>query len=859
MVLQHDGHVATGDITLDSNIQDMDIVTLPGGGVYLYASTGANGGLTAWRIDGAGLPVATDQQYFPGWMSGAVDGMASWMNDGAAGQIVIGGEAGSDLLCYSLDANGQITTLEQASGLVPGTDRITAITDVDLGGVQCVYLADAGTGQVTGYQATATGSFTAIGSGARIATGASVVLDTVDLNGQSYLLVAEDGVQGVTSYRINATTGALQEIGHSGVADGLGIATPTAMEVVEAFGSSFVILGASGSSSLSVMQLSTTGELTATDHLIDTLGTRFDGLAAMTIAQEGDRVFVLASGGDDGVSLFTLLPDGRLLHVETLSQTLGAGLMNVTDLSAAMIGDELRIFVTSGTEGGISQYSADLSTLGDVIRGTGSLSGTNGDDLMEAQSGATTLSGGAGDDILVGSHAGARLTGGAGADTFVLGADTGTYHILDFQTGTDRIDLSDFPMLRSMGQLDFSATATGARLTFGDTVIVITSATGQPLTLADLFGTGFDWADHVMPLPYTEPDPDPEDPDPGEGVLAGTGGNDTLIGSGSDDVIVGGSGADILRGNEGADELWGGTGNDTLVGNSGADMLGGGDGGDELIGGDGNDLLGGGEGDDILWGGNGGDTLQGGGGNDTLGGGSGGDTVSGGIGSDLLGGAGGHDQIWGGDHNDTLQGGEGDDTLGGGVGHDVLTSGAGNDQLGGGEGHDQIWSGSGDDTANAGSGNDALGGGDGNDVLTGGDGNDTLGGSEGNDTLSGGGGRDALWGGTGADSLAGGTGNDTLGAGDGADRLSGGGGNDLLAGGLGADTFIFGESAGADRITDFQPDIDHIRITTPGLSYATLDIEQIADDVFIRLPEGGSILIQGITLSELDAGDFLFA
>lgn len=867
MRLQYNGHIATGDITLDGNIQDMEIVTLPGGGTYLYATTGAGGGLTAWEIDATGPARLSDQQYFPNAMSGAVDGIATWMDDGATGQIVIGGEAGTDLVCYGIGANGQITTLEQAGTLASGTDRIRAVTGTEAGGTDVIYVADQGTGQVTGYRADANG-YVAVGGSARIDIGVSVALDTVEIAGADFLLLADADSQAVTSYRIN-NNGGLTQTGEAGAAQGIGLATPTAMEVIHAFGESFVLLGSAGSSSLSVMQMSPNGALTTTDHLIDGLATRFAGLTAMGVAQDGDRVFVVAGGADDGLSLFTLLPDGRLLHLDTLAHTDGAGLMNVTEVSATIVGGTLQIYVTSGTDAGISQYSVDISDVDPVLSGSGSVSGGSGDDLLEATGANTTLSGGAGDDILIASEADAVLWGGAGRDHFVLSADQGTYRVRDFVPGEDVLDLSDFAMLRGVGQLGYTATSSGARLAFGDTVIEITSGSGNPLTLVEIFGsdTSFDWADRVMPMPYTlmpsDPDPVPVPtptltPTPPSGTMfVGSAGQDNLIGTGFGDVMTGNGGTDTLSGAQGHDEIWGGDGGDLLRGNAGSDTIGGGNGSDMLIGGDGSDMLGGGAGHDEIFGGTGTDTLLGGIGDDTLGGGDGQDILSGGAGADRLGGANGNDQIWGGADSDLLQGGLGEDTLGGGDGNDVMTSGDGADLLGGGADHDVIWSGAGNDTASGGDGNDVIGGGDGDDILAGGDGGDELGGGSGNDTLSGGGGRDLLWGGAGNDSIAGGSGNDLLVGGDGDDRLSGGGGNDTLAGGDGADVFIFNTGTGHNRITDFQSEIDHIQIGVPGMNYDGLDMEQTAEGVTIDLP-GGNILLAGTRLAMLDSGDFLF-
>ena len=65
--------------------------------------------------------------------------------------------------------------------------------------------------------------------------------------------------------------------------------------------------------------------------------------------------------------------------------------------------------------------------------------------------------------------------------------------------------------------------------------------------------------------------------------------------------------------------------------------------------------------------------------------------------------------------------------------------------------------------------------------------------------LTGGAGNDRLFGLAGQDSLIGGAGDD---------RLDGGTGGDVLTGGAGADQFVFAKASGADRVLDFQNNLD---------------------------------------------------
>ena len=63
------------------------------------------------------------------------------------------------------------------------------------------------------------------------------------------------------------------------------------------------------------------------------------------------------------------------------------------------------------------------------------LLGLGGNDALNGYGGADTVNGGAGDDL---------LRGGTGADRFVFDAAPGNDTILDFASGSDKVDLSAF-------------------------------------------------------------------------------------------------------------------------------------------------------------------------------------------------------------------------------------------------------------------------------------------------------------------------------------------------------------------------------------------------------------------------------
>ena len=187
------------------------------------------------------------------------------------------------------------------------------------------------------------------------------------------------------------------------------------------------------------------------------------------------------------------------------------------------------------------------------------------------------------------------------------------------------------------------------------------------------------------------------------------------------------------------------------------------------------------------------------------------------------------------DIDNVVDGADEADTLTGGEEDEVLIGRAGDDTLAGGEGDDWIIGGSGDDT---------LAGDAGDDVLLGGGGDDTLAGGEGDDLLHGG---------VGGDDLSGGAGKDTL---------IGDAGNDTLSGGAGADTFVYSPGGGNDVIEDFAHGEDIIDLTTfTGVTgFADLTITAHGNDAVIDLSAhgGGAFRLEDVSVSDLDAEDFLF-
>ncbi|MEY8831019.1 hypothetical protein AB9K34_21820, partial [Sedimentitalea sp. XS_ASV28] len=516
MTLQLVGRIATGDSLLDEDLRDIDIFTT-GDSNLLFATTGQNGGISVWSLSASGaLARFVDSAYFSVWGMG-IGAFDAVKVDGQA-QLILSGTGAGKLIRYRFTDAGALYKAGKID--LPGdtTQNHDALTTVNLtGGRTALYTVNSDTGVLIGWLSVGYGGLEReIGFSAPVAaldTRNPVMLTQAEAGGVRYLLAADNSTSGVRSYRIDDDTGRLIERDNCGTEEGLGISLPTALETVTAHDKTWIILAAAGSKSLSVMRLAENGTLIPTDHILDTRATRFDGVTALEVIEADGHVFVLAGGSDDGISLFYLLPDGHLVHMQTVVHETGLGLENITGITATRIGDELQVFVSSGTQGGLAQFTLPLGALGTVIKaGAGEdddipLWGTEGQDLLLAGTGRTTLRGQAGDDILVSNASGGILTGDAGADIFVLHPTTNRLVITDFQPGIDQLDLTRFPMLRSLDQLVPISSDSGLLLRFGETLIDIRSQTGKPLTIQDIWPAGLSTPDRIhLPTPAPTPE-----------------------------------------------------------------------------------------------------------------------------------------------------------------------------------------------------------------------------------------------------------------------------------------------------------------------------------------------------------------
>lgn len=447
-------------------------------------------------------------------------------------------------------------------------------------------------------------------------------------------------------------SGELALISEVGASDAAWFSGLTALELVSVESKDFLVAAGSQSSSLTAMEIAADGSLTVVDHIIDGRQFRFSGANELATLSNSETGFIIASGSDDGISAFSIGANGRFVHRATVADQATTSLLDVNGLAVTTTSTGVDVFAVSSKEQGLTRMRLDIGGIGEALYASnfgGQTIGTSFADVIYGSNKADVIDGGSGDDVIFDGSGQDTLTGGEGADVFVFSFDGHQDTILDFELGKDEIDLSDWPMLGSLAQLQWASTQNGIEIVYGSDSLAIKTLDGSTLALgqfsvSDLLGpdrlpalqqSGFQNPNLEIPvLPdrvvYEIPQ-QPVPPEEGGALVAGTNDSETLVGTDYGDSIFGASNNDVLYGFLGSDILNGGSGIDRLYGGFGSDTLFGGTGRDynwdrsdqvNLTG----DTLFGEEGDDVLFGQSGDDRLVGGLGNDLLRGGSGRDT-----------------------------------------------------------------------------------------------------------------------------------------------------------------------------------------------------------------------------------------
>lgn len=585
-VLAVDQVLTGAALGLSYGLSDLLVLDI-GGRRVLYALSRTEGALVEIEVTGDGTLSAVGSLTLAGTFAvGSEPMLTAYSGASGAVSLAVSGLSVSPGQTVSLAPDGAIgsetpmanagvlvapvsVTLGSTEGLIIGrSGGIDLLTDTGGGYALAATLSDAGDRYLADVSASA----------------------TFNLGGTTYLATTSSVEHGVNLAEVTSTS--LTHRGALGATDGLPINTPTELGVLQRMGETLLVVGGFNTSSLSVVRVEGGGTLQIADHILDSPATRFQAISALDTLAYGDFGFVAAGGGDGGVSLFTVLPGGRMVHLDSLADDATTSLYRVSGIELITTGQRLDLIASSTFEPGVTRIGYDLAGLGAVLvspMSGGSLSGTALDDQIIGSHMDDTLAGGSGDDIVLDGAGQDIMTGGAGADLFVFHPDGQQDTITDYDRAIDRLDLSAFDFLYDVSQLSITPTQDGAVLSHGSETLVIHASDGAPLTAADFSNATILNVDRPPLVPFAQ-------------SLTGSAANDTLIGAAGNDTINGSTGDDFLRGMSGNDSILGGDGADRIEGDAGNDTLLGDSDGDTIIGGTGDDLIFGGAGGDLIYG-----------------------------------------------------------------------------------------------------------------------------------------------------------------------------------------------------------------------------------------------------------------
>ena len=464
-----------------AGLSGLGVVTI-GPKTFLVASGAAENGLSIFEILPDGSLNFTDTISGAG-LSGA-DGVQI-IEAGGNVYLIPEGQFDADLGCYQLDATGQLSFVDS----IPGGGGTGVSDSIEIGGQSFLFSAEWNQSGFESQSIASDGAITQLasyGDSAGQFLGDVSAIEAVNLRGKDYLFVASGVDAGIESYRINADGSLISvdqvvpsEGGFSGISDMAGI---------DACGRSFLVVADAGTDSLLVYRVSKGGNLKLKEVLTDTNDLRIANVQDVEVFEWQGRSFVVAGGGDDGFSVFEINKKGESTHLGTVADDFHTSLDNISSIAVQVLPGEVQLFIGSDSEHGITRFSLTLDNGSNVIEGGKTndiLTGTAGDDTIYGYGHRDTLHGEGGDDRLHDGRGRDEMWGGSGADVFVFTKDRSLDKIMDYELGTDLIDLSDYPLLYHISDLVITPTADGAIIDVNGDLIEIHSTDGQPLQATD--------------------------------------------------------------------------------------------------------------------------------------------------------------------------------------------------------------------------------------------------------------------------------------------------------------------------------------------------------------------------------------
>jgi Ca2+-binding RTX toxin-like protein len=391
--------------------------------------------------------------------------------------------------------------------------------------------------------ATFTGGVTAItGSGVLVTSGArldltSVLGNNMKVNSTALSGTVFDVASAAVGFTVQGGLGSDVLVGHGFVFSANQRGSIFATTSIEA------IVDSSGS--YTARGLYVTGSSSA-DQLVGGQGDDLilgGGGADILTGGAGSDTFLYKAVSDSTGSAADLITD-----FATALDVIDLAAVTPSSVSIIRSGEASFIFASTASGSMMIDVSGAVNG-GDISWGAGHagvyLVGDNAGDQLLGGSLGDSIHGGSGNDLIVGGAGADGLFGGAGADTFKYTAisdstATATDLILDFQTGSDKIDLT------ALGINHISTIDNGSA-----EFVFIETTSGASMQI------NFVGADAIQAGDFN--------------VTGGT--NFYIQGDSGANILIGGAGKDVIDGHDGNDLIIGGGGSDALFGGAGNDTF----------------------------------------------------------------------------------------------------------------------------------------------------------------------------------------------------------------------------------------------------------------------------------------------
>ena len=373
--LEADGSLTRIEIFNDSTDALLDSVntltsTTIGGSTYLFANaSGYYGeGLTSFKVnnDGTLSPVDTVAEDSTVELDGTLGSM-SVVTSGTSQYLIASGLYDDGVSVFRIGTDGSLTNTanyDDADNTNFGFDGAMSVTSAIIGTKTFVFIAGQYDSQVTVMQLNTNGTMTYVDS----------VTNSGDLN----LYYPSD----LTTATVNGTT--------------------------------YLFVGGTSSSGISVFSVGTNGTLTSVYDTPPGNSSELYGVMGLEVFTMNGQAYLMANGSSaSALSYFSIGNDGSLTLVDTTNDDSILNLSSTDYSSIVTVEGRQFVIATGGSDSGVSVFELGVAN---------PINGTNGIDFLEGTDLPDIINGLNGDDIISGYAGNDEINGGSGADVILGGA-----------------------------------------------------------------------------------------------------------------------------------------------------------------------------------------------------------------------------------------------------------------------------------------------------------------------------------------------------------------------------------------------------------------------------------------------------